>query len=201
MWAEGTPADIVVIGASLGGTVALASVLAALTDDFPLPIAIVLHRAKDSDDALVALIQRTCPLPVEEAEDKSPLLPGHVYLAPADYHLLVERTSLALSVEETVLLARPSIDVLFESAAASHGELVVGVVLTCSSKDGESGAARIKAGGGRVIAQDPAGAASAILLDAVIAAGLADHVLQPGEIGRLLRSLRPRVTQEPPAGS
>ena len=196
MLADDARADLVVVGASLGGSAALGAILGALTEDFALPIVIVLHRARDPEASLVALLQRTCVLPIEEAEDKAPLVPGHVYVAPADYHLLVEARSLALSVEEPVLLARPSIDVLFESAAASHGARVVGVILTCASKDGEAGAAKIKARGGRVIVQEPASAASPILPDAVIAARLADRVLSLQEIGRYLRSLHPALEAE-----
>ena len=122
--------SIVVIGASLGGTRALSTLLSALPGQFPLPIAIVLHRAADGDATLRHLLHRHSALPVLEAEDKMPLAAGHAYLAPADYHLLVGNMEFSLSTEAPVGFARPSIDVLFESASAAHGSKTLGVVLT-----------------------------------------------------------------------
>ncbi len=113
--------EIVVVGTSLGGLKALQALLAGLPKDFPLPVVIVQHRGKDSGDPLVALLQSATPLLVREAEDKQPMAPGVVYLAPADYHLLVEAGGFMLSTDAPVVFARPSVDVLFESAADAYG--------------------------------------------------------------------------------
>jgi two-component system chemotaxis response regulator CheB len=147
---------MIVIGTSSGGLKALQTLLAGLPREFPLPVAVVLHRHKESDDSLVPALQRDTALPLVEVIDKQLIQPGHIYLAPADYHLLVEPTGFSLSIDEPVLFARPSIDVLFESAADVFGSAVIGVVLTGSSADGARGAAKIVESGGRVIVEDPA---------------------------------------------
>jgi len=168
---------IVVIGASLGGLNALRTVLAGLPRDFRWPIAIVQHRAKETDSTLALLLQTQTPLRVDEVEDKTPIEPGRVYLAPPDYHLLVGREQFSLSTEEPVSHARPSVDVLFDSAACSFGSAVVAVVLTGASADGAKGAAAAKRAGGRIIVQDPKGAESPVMPLAVVSQGLADAVL------------------------
>ena len=141
---------LIVIGTSWGGLRALKVLLSGLPKQFSVPIAIVQHRHKDSDNTLTLFLRRHSALPVEEAEDKAAIVPGQVYLAPADYHLLVEggdavtQPYFALSTEAPVLYARPSIDVLFESAADAYAEGVVGVILTGASQDGARGLAKIK---------------------------------------------------------
>lgn len=109
--------DLVVVGASLGGLHALSTLLRAMPPDFPAAVVIVQHRAREVDTSLLSVLRHVSTLPLSEAEDKQPLSEGHVYLAPADYHVLIDQRSLALSTDEPVLYARPSIDVLFESAA------------------------------------------------------------------------------------
>jgi len=126
---------------------------------------------------------------VREAEDKDPLLPGRVYLAPPRYHLLVERGKLALSTEAPDNYAQPSIDVLFESAAASYREGVVGVLLTGSNADGAQGLSAIKRAGGLAIVQDPETAEARAMPDAAIARGAADMILPLCEIGVFLAGL------------
>ena len=160
-----------------------------LAADFPLPIVIVQHRGADWDgqqSQLTRLLQLHCALPVVEANDKEPLTGGRVYLAPPDYHLLVDAGRLALSVDERVQHARPSVDVLFESAADSYREGVLGVVLTGASGDGAHGAACIKRRGGNVVAQDPRDAEAPTMPEAAIAAGAVDRVLPLGEIAAFL---------------
>jgi two-component system, chemotaxis family, protein-glutamate methylesterase/glutaminase len=152
--------SIVVVGTSLGGLHALQLLLGGLPRGFAVPIVIVQHRGKHPDDALSRILSAHCMLAVHEPLDKDPIEPGHVYIAPADYHLLVERGSLALSTEAPVNYARPSIDVLFESAAESYGGGVVGIVLTGANHDGAAGASLIQQRGGRVLVQDPASAES-----------------------------------------
>ncbi len=181
---------MIVIGASLGGLRALSQILGKLpAKNFPLPIATVLHRSKDTDFSLVEVLGRESPLPVREVLDKEPILPGRVYLAPADYHLLVESNHFCLSVDAPVLFARPSIDVLFESAADAFGNSVIAIVLTGSSSDGARGAAYIKAKGGRLIVQDPVTADSDIMPRAALAAAECDYILSPDHMGPLLLEL------------
>lgn len=180
---------IVVVGASLGGAKVIGQILSAIPRDFPVPIAIVQHRGKGNYDGLQRGLQRNCILPVLEPEDKEPISPGHVFLAPADYHLLVEGDRFALSTEAPVLYARPSIDVLFETAADAFLGDVIGIVLTGASQDGARGAARIKALGGTVLVQDPATAESSVMPAAAIEFTSVNKVLAPVEIGTFLLQL------------
>ena len=181
--------ELVVIGASWGGLVALETILRGLPEDFSLPIAVVLHRGVLSTERLAATLRRHTRLAVRETQDKEPILPGHLYLAPPDYHLMVERGAFALSTEAPVRYARPSIDVLFESAADSYAERVIGVVLTGSNEDGSAGIAHIKARGGFVIVQSPESAASPVMPTAAIAATCVDWILPLSEIGPRLATL------------
>jgi two-component system chemotaxis response regulator CheB len=184
---HGAPSQVVVLGASLGGLSAIPVILGALPRDFRNPVVIVQHRAILSDDAgLVEALQRGCPLMVREVEDKDRLTAGRVYLAPADYHLLIEGDHLTLSTEARVLHARPSIDVLFDSAAESHAERVVAVILTGASRDGVVGAQKVKERGGIVIVQDPAGAECRVMPSAAIAGVTVDRVLPLEQIAPYL---------------
>ena len=182
-------ARVVVVGCSLGGMRALEVVLGGLQPDFPLPIAIVQHRGAEwegQQSQLARLLQLHCALPIAEAGDKDPLVGGRIYLAPPDYHLLVDDGMLALSVDARVYHARPSVDVLFESAAEAYRDGVLGVLLTGASADGTAGAQRIKQHGGTVVAQDPKGAESPIMPGAAISAGAVDRVLPLDEIAPYL---------------
>jgi two-component system, chemotaxis family, protein-glutamate methylesterase/glutaminase len=185
---------MIVIGASLGGLKALKSIVNKLPPSFPQPIAAALHRHKESDDALAEFIQTGTLLPVSEVVDKEPILPGHVYLAPADYHLFVERDYFSLSTDDLVQFARPSIDVLFESAADTFGPSVIGIVLTGANQDGSKGAIRIKDHGGRIIVQDPKSADCPIMPEATLHAVQADYVCMLEEIGPLLQKLATNPT-------
>jgi len=177
---------MIVIGGSLGGCEALREVLSRLPADFPLPIAAVLHRHRDADSLLVAVVQRGCPLPVADAEDKEPILGGKVYLAPPDYHLLIGGDTFALSTDELVNFARPSVDALFESAAEWGGPAVLAVVLSGSGTDGACGAARVEAAGGTVLVQDPASAPGPWMPTAAAAATRFPRVLGLPEISAAL---------------
>jgi two-component system chemotaxis response regulator CheB len=169
--------EIVGVGASLGGLDALETLFGALPPDFACPIVLVQHRMPQVEGLLVELLQGYSARRVVEPEDKDPIEPGHIYLAPPNYHLLVERGFFSLSVDPPVSFARPSIDVLFESLADSYGRGALGVVLTGSNKDGASGAAAIKRAGGRVLVQDPRTAESPVAPLAVLAATEVDAVL------------------------
>ena len=181
--------ELVVVGTSLGGFDALKLLLSGLPTSFPLPLAVVQHQGPSSGGELAALLQRYTALAVGDAEDKDALLPGRVYLAPIGYHLLVEPGSVALSTEGPVWYARPSIDVLFESAADAYGAGVVAVVLTGASRDGGEGLARVKRRGGLAIVQDPATAASRALPDATLARTSVDWTVPLLEIPPLLSTL------------
>ena len=185
--------ELLVIGTSLGGFSALKVLLGGLAQPFPLAIAIVQHRHKDSSPSMEVSIQQYTPLPVHEAEDKDELLPGHVYLAPADYHLLVERDYLTLSVDEPVCFARPSIDVLFESAADAYAERAIGIILTGANRDGTNGLARLKARGGLAIVQDPATADTGMMPQAAIATTRVDAILPLPDIAPYLVNLLARL--------
>jgi two-component system chemotaxis response regulator CheB len=181
---------LIAIGTSLGGLNALLSVVRQLPRDLPVALVVVQHRGVSQDTGLVDLLQQNTALTVVEAEDKMALKPGIVFVAPADYHLLVEdRESLALSTDAAVRSARPSIDVLFESAADAYGDALIAVLLTGASADGAAGLARVKQRGGRAIVQDPATAECATMPSAGIAATAVDYVLPLERIGEHLLSL------------
>jgi two-component system, chemotaxis family, protein-glutamate methylesterase/glutaminase len=179
--------DVVVIGASWGGLRALEQVLGALPGDFPAPIVIAQHRDIDSEDALLErLLNRHTRLRVADAEDKAPLQPGTVLLSPPGYHLLVTDDHVDLSVDAPVQFARPSIDVLFESAAEEYGRRVVGVLLTGANADGAAGLAEIARRGGRTIVQDPATAERPEMPRAALAAMKPDAVVPLEDVARAL---------------
>jgi len=180
---------IVVIGTSMGGMQALQTLLAALPAEFPLPVVVVQHRSSDSGDALRASLQRYSQLRLREPVDKEPVEAGKIYLAPADYHLMLEDRSFALATDEPVSYARPSVDVLFESAADAYGGAVIAVVLTGANHDGARGVSRVKDSGGFVIVQDPDEADRPEMPRAAIGAAAVDAVLSLSEIGPHLLEL------------
>ncbi len=181
--------QLVAIGCSMGGMHALQTIFQALPKDFPLPITVVQHRYKTSNEGLPQFLRRHSKLNVVDTTDKEWIKPGTVYLAPANYHLLVERGELSLSVDEAVAYSRPSIDVMFESAADAYGSGVIGVVLTGANSDGARGAARIKKRGGFVLAQDPTTAESPAMPQATIDTTRVDRILPLERIGPFLVEL------------
>jgi len=190
--------ELVVIGCSWGGLEALGVILGSLPRRFPLPIAVAQHRGPDSSDAtLISVLQPRSGPRVRAVEDKDPIAAGgEVYLAPPDYHLLVERGSFALSIDERVASSRPSVDVLFESATDAYGSAVIGVVLTGANADGAAGLARLRRHGGHGIVQDPDGAVRSAMPAAAIAAGGADEILPLAEIGPALIALAHTADRE-----
>ncbi len=170
--------DAAVIGASAGGVEVLSALLPRLPVLCRVSFLIVIHIPRERPSLLPQVFASRCLLPVREAEDKEPVAPGTVYFAPADYHLLVDRgPALALSGDEPVHFSRPSIDVLFESAADIYGERLLGVLLTGSSQDGAQGLAAISRAGGRTVVQDPASAAVPVLPEAALRPASVDAVL------------------------
>jgi two-component system chemotaxis response regulator CheB len=181
--------DVVVIGASWGGLRALERILGGLDAGFPVPVLVVQHREAGADDDLLArLLDSHTPLRVTDAEDKTPLAPGTVLLAPPGYHVLVTDDGCAeLSVDEPVQFSRPSIDVLFESAADAYGPRVLGVLLTGSNTDGAAGLEAIQRGGGFTVVQDPESAERPEMPRAALARITPDAVLALDDIVSLLR--------------
>jgi two-component system chemotaxis response regulator CheB len=166
---------------------AIECVLSALPRDFRTPIAIAQHRGVASGSgALSRMFALRSGLDVCEAGDKDAIEAGHVYVAPPDYHLLVEPDGFALSTDMPVHYSRPSIDVLLESAADTYGPSMVGVILTGANGDGAAGLQRVKRRGGLTIVQDPETAEKRDMPDAAIATGAVDHVLPLDAIGPLL---------------
>jgi two-component system, chemotaxis family, protein-glutamate methylesterase/glutaminase len=162
--------EIVVIGTSWGGLDALGDLLGGLPRGLGLALVLVQHRHRDSSTALASVLQDRTPLAVADIEDKQPATPGCVYIAPPDYHLLVDHGFFSLSVDAPVRYSRPSIDVTFQSAADSYAERAVGIILTGSNVDGAAGLRRISERGGMAIVQDPATAESPIMPAAALAA-------------------------------
>ena len=190
------PSDIefVAVGASAGGVEALSVLLQALPPDFPVAIAVVLHIPPGRPNPMPALFAERCSLPVVEAGDKDAILSGKVYFAPADYHLLVEPDgTFALSVDAAVHYSRPSIDMLFESAADTYGSRMLGIVLTGASADGAIGLRTIRAQGGRAWVQDPDTARSATMPRAAIDIAGADAILELSSLAANLSRLASRT--------
>lgn len=177
---------VVVVGGSLGGFRAMATIARALPASFPLPIVLVLHRDPDSDGTLESLLQDRCSLQVVSVRDKDVILPGQVHVAPPGYHLLVEADHVSLSADDPVRYSRPSIDAMFESAVDSYGDRVIGVVLSGANDDGARGAALIDSSGGLVIVQDPTTADAATMPLAAVKAARGALVMTPEEIGPYL---------------
>lgn len=178
------------IGTSWGGLDAVSRLLDGLHEDVHQPIVIAQHRSADSGDGtLPKLLGLHTRRVVSDPDDKTPLENDHVYLGPPDYHVLVEHGHLALSTEAPVQHSRPSIDVLFESAADAYGHRAVGIVLTGANRDGAAGLALIKDRGGVAIVQDPGTAERRAMPDAAIAATTADAILPLEEIPAFLYGL------------
>ena len=182
-------AEIAVIGTSWGGLAALHQVFAALPNSFGLPVVVIQHRHKDSGIFLPRVLQEDTKLCVCEVEDKAPIVSGNIYIAPANYHVLVERGHLVLSTDEPVAFSRPSIDVTFISAADAYRRGAVGVVLTGANSDGARGLKRIADRGGTAIVQRPETAESAVMPNAALTFVPTARVLTLTEIATFLASL------------
>ena len=181
--------NAVVIGSSAGGLHALQMIFSSISVEFPLPIAIVQHTGRDSS-ALAELIATITELYVIEAEDKESFRPGTIHVAPADYHLMIQNDrTLSLSMSEKEHYSRPSIDVLFESAADVFGSQLIGIILTGANKDGAEGLKRIKEKGGLTIVQDPQTAESKVMPQSAIEKADPQCILPLEEIGPLLNEL------------
>lgn len=182
-----------VIGGSAGSVDALGVMLPALPAGSAVAVAVVLHLPRERPSLLAEIFRTRCSLVVEEAVDKMPVAPGHVVFAPPDYHLLIDRgPRLALSIDAPVHYSRPSIDVLFESAADVFGDALIGIVLSGGNEDGARGLQAIRRAGGLAVVQDPDTAQVPAMPLAAIARGEVDHVLAPEAIAQLLATLTGR---------
>ncbi|MBF0199830.1 MAG: chemotaxis protein CheB [Desulfamplus sp.] len=180
------------MGVSAGGFKALHRILPMFSIKFPVPLIIVQHRSADetSGGYLIKSLDKRCQLQVREAQDKFEIMPGNIYIAPGGYHLLVENEQrLALSLDMPVCYCRPSIDVLFESAADVFGSGLAGVIMTGANFDGSSGIKTIKSAGGVTIAQNPATSDAEYMPMSAIKTGFVDHVLDLDGIPTFLTNL------------
>ena len=182
--------EAIVVGASAGGVEALLNVFSPLRQGFGVPILVVLHLPDERHSQLAQVFRHRLAVPVEEARDKQDIVPGTLYVAAPGYHLSIEADrSLSLSLEEPVHHSRPSIDVLFESAADVYGRHLLAVVLTGANSDGARGLARVKALGGITVVQDPGEAQVPTMPEAALTLHEPDHILTLQGIGQLLAGL------------
>ncbi len=182
--------DAVVVGASAGGVEALGEILPTLPAGFRPAVLIVLHLPRERPSLLVEIYENRCALPVREAEDKEPIEPGTVYFAPPDYHMLVERSrQIALSTDEPVYYSRPSIDVLFESAADVYADRLLGIILTGANEDGAAGLLAVHRAGGVTVVQEPDSAKVPLMVVSALQRNPADFVLPLPGIADLLKGL------------
>jgi two-component system, chemotaxis family, protein-glutamate methylesterase/glutaminase len=184
--------EAIVLGASAGGVQALSELLPALPGSARVSVFVVLPLPRDRPSLLAEVFSHKCALTVREAQDKEPVAPGTVYFAPANYHLLIdEGPQLALSVDELVNHSRPSIDVLFESAAEIYRERLLGVILTGANEDGAAGLAAVHDAGGITVIQEPQSAQASLMVLSALRRRAPDLVLPLGEIAQLFGSLAP----------
>ena len=182
--------EAIVIGTSSGGMNALKFLFSALPIDFSIPIIIVQHISPHSDNLWIKLLNINSKLYLKEADEKEKIEHGKVYIAPPNYHLMIERNkTFSLTIDERVNYSRPSIDVLFESAAEAYKNKLIGVILTGSNNDGTNGIKRIQECGGLIIAQDPETAESSYMPASAIATNQPDYILSLEEITALLIKL------------
>lgn len=186
----------IVIGGSAGGGVTISEILSMFPCDFPVPILVVQHLHPSDGDSFAQHLARSTPLRVVVPCDKQRFEPGCVYVAPSNYHMLVEREgTVALSIDERVNWSRPSIDVLFESAAHACGARLIAVILSGANHDGAHGMRTVKECGGLTIAQSADSAESPVMPQAAIDASDPDYIESPEDIARLLIELGTRRTE------
>lgn len=179
--------EAIAIGVSAGGFKALSSVLPFLKSSLPVAVLVVQHMSPDSDGYLIEHLDGLCGVGVKFADDKEPLCNGMIYFAPPNYHLLVESDrSLSLTIDPRVNFSRPSIDVLFESAAEVFLQNLIGVIMTGASSDGTAGLRRIKQCGGLTVAQSPESAEVDTMVVSAIESTAIDHIIALDELGLFL---------------
>lgn len=180
----------IVIGVSSGGMNAMKILFTHIPVDFRIPVVIVQHVSPHSDNQWIKLLDSRSKLCIKEADEKESIEPGKIYIAPSNYHLLIEKDkTFSLTIDERVNYARPSIDVLFESAADAYQDSLIGIILTGSNSDGTKGIKRIQECGGLTIIQNPETAESAYMPASAIAAITPDYILPLEDIIQLLIKL------------
>lgn len=190
----------IVIGSSTGGFYALKQIITALPEDFLLPIVIVQHVSANSDNFMARYLDGLSPLIVKEADEKEPIVPGTVYISPPNYHLLVEEDfTLSLSTEPKRNYSRPSVDVLFETAAIAYGDHLIGVILTGANHDGAKGLRTIKYAGGLCIVQDPAQSEAYTMPQSAIETAEPHFILSLDDITKKLIELDKESRITPPS--
>ena len=186
---QNTKFQAIVIGASAGGFKTLPKVINGLDSGFPLPIILVQHTNPDNDFvSYIDYLGKVCTINIKVADEKEKILPGTLYIAPANYHLLIEKDfTFSLNVDEKVNFSRPSIDVLFETAAHAYREKLIAVILTGANDDGTDGMNTVKSYNGLTIAQNPEEAYAKEMPKSVIKQKIVDRILYTSEINKLLR--------------
>jgi two-component system chemotaxis response regulator CheB len=180
----------IAIGGSAGGLAALTILLETLPPTYPIPLLIVQHRGKDTDHLLENVLQEKCLIPIKQADEKEEIKAPGVYIAPPDYHLLIEKNkTCSLSADDYINYSRPSIDVLFETASIAYGDTLVGILLTGTNSDGAKGMQAILNKGGITIAQDPKEALYPSMPEAAIKLGAARHVWSLAQIKDYLKKI------------
>lgn len=180
----------VVIGASAGGFYALRELIPKLPKKFSMPIFIVQHISPTSDNYMSHFLNKLSKLEVKEADEKENIKSGYVYISPPNYHLLIEEdNTISLSTEEKMNYSRPSIDILFETAAIAYGDSLIGIILTGANNDGAHGLLKIKNRGGYCIVQEPSEAETDAMPIAAIETATPDKVLTLDKIADLLIEL------------
>jgi two-component system, chemotaxis family, protein-glutamate methylesterase/glutaminase len=181
---------MLILGGSAGSLAVIFGLLPLLKPPVPFAIVLVLHRKNASDSSLPELLSLKTSIPVKEVEDKDPITPGTIYLAPSDYHLLIEKNGFfALDDSEKVQYSRPSIDVTLESAADAYGSKLIAILLSGANEDGTLGLAAVKQAGGTIIAQDPDSAQIAVMPRHAIQYNAMDHILSTQAIGTFILEL------------
>lgn len=180
----------IVIGGSAGSLEVLSQVLPALAGQLDAAVVVALHLPREQPSLLCDIFRHRCALDVREAQDKEPLTAGQIFFAPPDYHLLVDTgPSLALSIDPPLHFSRPSIDVLFESAADIYGTALTALLLSGANADGAHGLAVVQRLGGTTCVQSPASAGASAMPEAALALLQPDHVLAPADMAPLLNQL------------
>jgi len=181
---------LIVIGGSAGSLAVLFKLLPKLRSDLSIPILIVLHRRSSGDSSLADLLATKTDIPITEVEDKDQIMPSHLYLAPSDYHVLIEKDfTFALDYSEKVNFSRPSLDVTYESAADIYGESVVGIILSGANEDGTKGILEIKRNGGTIIAQDPQTAQMPVMPQNAISQAKIDRIYSVTEMADFINEI------------
>lgn len=184
------PCKLLIIGGSAGSLEALLKIVPCLDSEMELAIVVVIHRKSSYDSQLGSILQERIPWPIHEVSEKDPVLPKHVYIAPGDYHLLIENDhTFSLDDSEKVNFCRPSIDVSFESAAEVYRSNLIAVLLSGANADGAKGLQQVKLLGGTTIVQDPSSAEISYMPEQAILQGQIDHVVSDNSIGEVINQL------------